>query len=310
VFRNSSQSCRIYPLVGGLGYGKIRISVVFRSVTCKLPRELIGWDVGTLTVEPTIRSENLPEEICGASRITPTTNIQGKGKLNRDDTEKGVWSGDNEIKLPIKQRYSSHLMLSFRKNKTGADTTIAFAVLWLREIPDDEDKEVELAVWDNDGSNIKRAEQNYDESYGEQLGTIKVKLRYWSGLIGFKRKVAKRDNHMMDVMAILQCASEGKELRDDVTSDYSDESNDDSSDEEEKKKLSEDGNRNMIDDIKEYKQNHKELHRHHRGLMQWKGIRGLNWVKDEVKGSAGNTFQRITGRDTHDHKKMNVETEV
>jgi len=268
---------------------------------------LLGWDVGTLAMEPEIIGSDLPDEICQAGRISMTTREGRKSKLPASKDGRGAWKRDGPIHLAIKQRYSSRILFSFRKNRVGADSTIAFSVLWLKDIPDDEDCELELPVWDNDGRNITRAEQNADEEYGHKLGTIKIKFRYWSGLSGYHKKLAKSDDHMAAVMEILDCASEGKELRDDVTSDYdgsSSSSSESSSDEE----LAESSKRGVVEDLKEYKNNRKGLHRHHRGLMQWKTIRGITWAKDQVKDTAKDTVQKATGR--NEQKKNRIETEV
>jgi Ca2+-dependent lipid-binding protein len=47
VLQTSSQVTRWYPLDGGIGFGRIRISLLFRSVETRLPPQQLGWDVGT-----------------------------------------------------------------------------------------------------------------------------------------------------------------------------------------------------------------------------------------------------------------------
>ncbi|EPS38137.1 hypothetical protein H072_8155 [Dactylellina haptotyla CBS 200.50] len=312
VFKEKSQVCDNYPLVGGLGYGRVRISMVWRSLSCKLPKQMLGWDVGTLVVEPKITgSDDLPEEVRGCSRISMRTNFGKKGKIpaSKDGSGKGAWEQQKQVNLPIKQRYSSNVLFEFRKNKIGTDSTVAFAVVWLQDITDDEDCEVELPVWENDGENLVRAEQNFDEEYGKKLGTIKVNMKFWPGLSGYHLSLAKKDEQMKGVMDILDSATEGKELRDEVSGDGDDsssESDSSSSDEE----LEESGNRGVVEDFKEYKKNRKELHRHHRGLMQWKAIRGMNWAKDQVKDTTKGVVQKITTRDSHQQEKNRIETEV
>ena len=47
ILATSSQVTKWYPLDGGIGFGRIRISVLFRSVETRLPPNMLGWDVGT-----------------------------------------------------------------------------------------------------------------------------------------------------------------------------------------------------------------------------------------------------------------------
>ncbi|KAF3912740.1 hypothetical protein ABW20_dc0100349 [Dactylellina cionopaga] len=315
VFKDKSQVCESYPIVGGTGFGRVRISMVWRSVDCKLPKQLLGWEVGTLVVEPEIRaSDDLPAEICGCARVSISTSHGRKSKIPaaKGEGDRGVWKQEKQVHLPIKQRYSSNVLFRFRKNRVGADVTTAFAVLWLKDISDDEDCELELPVWDNDGENIVRAEQNIEEEYGQRVGSVRIKVKLWSGLAGYHHKMAKKDEQMKAVMEILECASEGKELRDEVYGDYdgssssSSSGSDSSSDEE----LQENSERGVVEDLKEYKKNRKELHRHHRGLMQWKAIRGIDWAKDQVKDATKEVVHKVTARDSHEQEKNQIETEV
>jgi Ca2+-dependent lipid-binding protein len=47
ILQTSSQATRWYPLDGGIGFGRIRISLLFRSVETRLPPNMLGWEVGT-----------------------------------------------------------------------------------------------------------------------------------------------------------------------------------------------------------------------------------------------------------------------
>src|SRR5207248_136122 len=47
VLKTSSQVTRWYPIGGGIGHGRVRLSLLFRSVETRLPNNLLGWDVGT-----------------------------------------------------------------------------------------------------------------------------------------------------------------------------------------------------------------------------------------------------------------------
>ena len=64
VFQDRAQINGFYPITGGIGHGRIRISMVWRSVQLQAPRELLGWDVGTLEVKPTITAVDSAADAC------------------------------------------------------------------------------------------------------------------------------------------------------------------------------------------------------------------------------------------------------
>lgn len=48
---------------------------------------------------------------------------------------------------------------------------------------------------------------------------------------------------------------------------------------------------NPLAQYKSYKENEKALHRKHRGLMQWKPMRNMQFAKDETKYAVRRTFK-------------------
>ena len=56
----------------------------------------------------------------------------------------------------------------------------------------------------------------------------------------------------------------------------------------------------------EWRDNERELHRDHRGMMQFKPVRSVAWMKDYVEGGAHAAKERFSMRT----RKPDVETEV
>jgi len=55
IFKERSQINGFYPLMGGVGFGRIRLSMVWRSVQLQAPPNELGWNYGTLVnIIPTI----------------------------------------------------------------------------------------------------------------------------------------------------------------------------------------------------------------------------------------------------------------
>ncbi|KAF2740363.1 hypothetical protein EJ04DRAFT_197132 [Polyplosphaeria fusca] len=299
IFEKRSQVNANFPLAGGVGYGRARISMVFRSVQLQAPRAMLGWDYGTLDVNPVVKAVNVPKELENLRMKIRTNLSRGKlhsgaedGDLNQQDGHI-VWKSkkDTPLRLAVRKRYTSAMIVEFRKDQTLSDHTPAFCVLWLKDIPDNAEQTVRLSVWKGD---LARAENNTISEPGEKVGEIELTLTFWSGLSGYHGGVAKKDRHVRDVTEVLDTAhnnveadwGDSPDAEREPDSDTSSSSDDDASDflpsflsRKTDSSLDNDGKRGTVDQIKEYKQHSKQLHRKNRGLMQWKGPRTVAWMK-------------------------------
>ncbi|EME89400.1 uncharacterized protein MYCFIDRAFT_206340 [Pseudocercospora fijiensis CIRAD86] len=166
ILETSSQVTRWYPLDGGIGFGRIRISLLFRSVETRLPPRQLGWDVGTFM----FTSQNIKAPgYTHHARIKMRTG-GSSGKISRSvchQLEEGqtgyYWDltkADPEgkpIRLPVKYRYRSPVVFEMHiANKRKAD---GYAVLWLHELVDNEDQEVDIPIYQTAAP--ARLTQNY-----------------------------------------------------------------------------------------------------------------------------------------------------
>ncbi|KAF1980890.1 hypothetical protein K402DRAFT_343531 [Aulographum hederae CBS 113979] len=306
VFATRAQSNDFYPLAGGVGFGRVRISMVFRSVQLQVPRNMLGWDIGTLEVHPEIRTIDLPKDIWNLRLKLRTSLAYGKYHPGEDG-----WKAKRgrAVNLAFRRRYSSPLVLEFYHSSL-IDKTSAFAVLWLKDISDDEEQTITLPVWKGD---LKRAEACCLDEYGEKQGSVELKLKVWPGLSQFHSSLAKHDSNIKDVMEVLDTTNDSSEAKEATSgaegggSSSSSSSSDSSSDNEEDSELQHDGHRGPIDQIKEYNANKKQLHRRERGYMQWKVPRTLHWVKgkaERAEKKATSLFKH------HESGGGGIETEV
>lgn len=180
IFKERSQVMGTWPLAGGIGHGKIRLSMVWRSVQLQAPENLIGWDYGTIEVQPQVSCSDLPQELTSC-KIKFRTDISS-GKFYPAKGKSGEWQPkqDKSLKLGVTQRYVSCLQIAFKDKGVLGDDVAAFCVLWLRNIPDEEEQELELPVWKG---NYKRAIANSLEESEEKVGTLRLKLNFWAGLV-------------------------------------------------------------------------------------------------------------------------------
>jgi len=299
VFSQRSQVSGFYPLVGGVGFGRVRLSMVWRSVQLQAPAKDLGWGFGTLEVHPGVGVVDLPSEL-QQMKIRFHTDL-GKGKMY-PRKEDGGWDTrkGKSLKLAVQKRYASCVAVQFRHHGLMRDKTDAFAVLWLRDIPDEQEQEVTLTVWRGD---FKRAIACCLDECGERLGSIKVKVSFWSGLGEAHSHWATRDVQMRDVVQVLEVARDNHEshqaakqagvVEEDDDDDDDDDDEDSSGDEDDNRPRPDQGRstegaesndanadepdndhrsskQNVLQSAKEHKKHMKSEHRRHRGLMQWR----------------------------------------
>lgn len=182
VFKERSQVMRFYPLSGGIGRGRIRLSMVWRSVRLQAPRNLLGWQYGTMNVEPRAHAMDCPDAL-SSCKLKIKTDIS-VGKLYPKSDGKRVWGAkkDQSLHLAVKKRYSSCMSIEFRDKKLLGDRVSAFCILWLKDIPDEEEQELALPIWKGD---FDRASANCLAFYGEKIGTLKLTVTFWAGMVSW-----------------------------------------------------------------------------------------------------------------------------
>lgn len=167
--------------------------------------ELLGWEYGTLRITSDIKPKDLPDHYKKLGLKLRTSVQSEEMGLLRDG-----WSGHQgqPVELAVRQRYCSSLIVEFHESHHPIHNHIpAFAILWLKEIPDDEEKTVTLPVWNGD---LKRAEANCDRENGERLGRIEVRVRFRPGVSDLHKKLAFKDRGLADVMEVLDIAIDNK----------------------------------------------------------------------------------------------------
>ncbi|KAH9227802.1 hypothetical protein K456DRAFT_1876130 [Colletotrichum gloeosporioides 23] len=194
IMQTGSEATRWYPLDGGIGYGRIRISLLFRSVELRLPPPQLGWEVGTF--EFTSNSMNATNYGHLKTKIRIRTggssvSVKRDTCQKLEETEGYSWdiSGENnheKIRLPVRYRYRSPVFFEFYPpGKRHAD---AYASLWLQSLPDQEEQDFDIPIWKCDRG--LRLSQNYitEDNYKdipdieiEEIGRLKFRGRFSTG---------------------------------------------------------------------------------------------------------------------------------
>lgn len=228
LFRKNKTSrvSSFYPLAGGIGYGRLRVSIVFRSVQMHVQPQNLGWDLGVLEVAPEISAtEGLSKDIA-SHRIRLRTNVSSgrMRSMKLQDREQGKephtaakWSSTRHqpLLLGVRKRHASNLMLEFHKSTSGllpkSSKVLAFSTAWLKDIIDEEWNELTLPVYTNDNGLQARASANVlpEEELKEfKCGELRVKIRFWRGLGKPHAKLAKKNRDIADVMDVKDAARE------------------------------------------------------------------------------------------------------
>ena len=198
ILETSSQVTRWYPLDGGIGFGRVRISLLFRSIETRLPPNMLGWDIGTfeflsdrvLATGPAVKSNTKLKLRTGGSigaipRRQCHKTSEGDG-VYWDLTAK---EGKHNVRLPVKYRYRSPVVFEFHvPGKRGAT---AYAQMWLQHLTDNEPVDVNIPIWIT--KNPNRLTQNYvternwkaKEVTGledlEEVGRLQFRCRFKAG---------------------------------------------------------------------------------------------------------------------------------
>ncbi|CAI7645598.1 unnamed protein product [Penicillium glandicola] len=150
ILQTSSQVTRWYPLDGGIGFGRIRISLLFRHVETKLPPPMLGWDVGTFE----FIGQNITAKSYGRHTKIKLRTGGSVGKVTRHKCHlqgsDAVFDTSDEtfrdsLRMPVKHRYRSPIVFEFHSQ--GKRSAAAYSVLWLQHLVDNEGTDIDLPIW-------------------------------------------------------------------------------------------------------------------------------------------------------------------
>ncbi|QRW25571.1 C2 domain-containing protein [Rhizoctonia solani] len=192
LLKDASEVTRMFSLQEGIGFGRMNMSILFKGVDAKLPRNMLGWDTGTV-------------ELLSDITITPEPNANGRipSKPTRlrvsttDSTEviapksatlsDGVVSYNIEkLRLPVYSRYASSCVFEFGGGGIMGGAPDALAVLWLKDLVDEEETDVRIPVVI--GKDLRQLRQNVLNEQTKKtheyeiVGWLTVRMRLDEGL--------------------------------------------------------------------------------------------------------------------------------
>jgi len=162
----------MYPLERGIGYGNIRLSLLFRPIEAKLSPNLLGFDIGTLHVHSMRVVDVAPDmkdalSSCKLKIGTPSSDVKiSSGEVEGQEDETVEWEPDQPLLLPLERRYSSAMVVKFIPTGITTTSTKGIAVLWLRDLIDNDEHTIRIGIWGT--KNSERIEQNYMSRDGHE----------------------------------------------------------------------------------------------------------------------------------------------
>ncbi|KAI9591143.1 hypothetical protein BDF19DRAFT_456109 [Syncephalis fuscata] len=162
---------RWFRLMGGVGYGKIRISIVFHPIEITIPKHISGYNVGTLHVSDICATDlsGLAEGMPVYCRLSLSSDDNSEtfdtetAKLTTKDVSplpvpattveslastlltEASWP-NIEATLPVNARYTTALIIQLRQRKLRREV-VAFGVVWLKDLIDDEMVSADIPIF-------------------------------------------------------------------------------------------------------------------------------------------------------------------
>lgn len=298
VFANSSLVTEFYPLAGGLGYGRVRVSLLFRSVEMKLMPKELGWEIGTIHLNRLlVRSvHNLRMKL----RLRTISSKYQVDVTSATGTEDGgvEYNFDEAIQLPVRRRFSSALIVEFYTSRKP----VAVAIIWLIQIYDHDNAVIEVPIyW---AEHYEKLTQNFIVSKDvaaslgmESIGSLHAFLYFQTGLGLSHSKFASTNSDIRQVQQAWRATvnSGVREHGGDFVR---------ASD----AKHGSDQTRSTSKSSMDNDQFEKEaMKMRNRGTRSLKAVRQMEWVRDGAK-LAGHNFKRSLELKKTDEPR--IETEV
>ncbi|KAG6910750.1 hypothetical protein DXG01_008282 [Tephrocybe rancida] len=186
-----------FPLVGSIGYGCMRLSLTFRSDERAAAAPLASHRVRRRHSRHPFPRQRLAQPAAGPRRMSPNIPHATREGENDGTPQGRVASSESGAEL---KPYASCLIVEFRKHKhkmgLGSDRTPAFALLWLKDLPDKREVEMPLGVHKNLEGAPAMTAANCTGDGMEKVGEITIKLRLWPELSGYRQGAVDKDVHL------------------------------------------------------------------------------------------------------------------
>jgi Ca2+-dependent lipid-binding protein len=217
IFNKASSIVKFYDLKGGAGTGRIRISMIFRSMRMKLEESLLGFDIGSFVFLSPITCTGDMSTSKLRLRSSATSRLLKSGSKTDAGAE---WTLDekNSI-LPVHYRYMSAIVFEFvgsgLTEKIGGPLgkNKHYAVLWLFRLIDNKEDHFTLPIYSTNNPN--RLTQNVVDKPDDtmeltKVGEVKFRGKFKAGLDEAHGEFQKDHDHWSTYQSWLAARKSGK----------------------------------------------------------------------------------------------------
>jgi len=182
----------------------------------KLPKPLLGWDIGTFEfLSDSIFAEGVDNSEFNSMKLKfraggSTAKIP---RSKENSTEKGVEWPSIGLRLPVRYRYMSPVVIEFQSRGVRSKPD-AYAIVWLPTIIDNETVDFTLPIYRSD--NTQQLTQNFIEHPEgeerikiERLGSLKFRGRFKAGLDEDHSKFLSDNDHRETLETFEACVAAG-----------------------------------------------------------------------------------------------------
>jgi hypothetical protein len=188
MFFNNS----IIEFGNNVNFSRMNVSVLFKAVDAKLPRNMLGWDTGTvellsdITVTPEPHSSGKFPSRPTKLHVSTTDSTEVISPKSASLSNDALSYNIEKLRLPVYSRYASSCVFEFGGGGIMGAAPDALAVLWLKDLVDDEEMDVRVPVVV--GKDLRQLRQNAlteqtkkTHDY-EIVGWLTVRIKLDSGL--------------------------------------------------------------------------------------------------------------------------------
>lgn len=220
IFHESSSIVKFYDLKGGAGSGRLRVSMIFRSMKMKLEESLLGYSVGSFIFTSPIS--------CTGSMNTLSLRLKTSGsqrmvKSGGSKSENGGHSWElvkPQDVLPVHFRYLSPVVLEFvgsgiteKLSSTPLGKSKHYAVLWLYKLIDNKESTFTLPIYKTNNPN--RFTQNVvsepdDTMTLEKVGEVTFRGKFKAGIDETHGDFLRDHNHWSTYQSWLAAKKSGE----------------------------------------------------------------------------------------------------
>ncbi|KIR34026.1 C2 domain-containing protein [Cryptococcus deuterogattii MMRL2647] len=205
ILKETSQITRWFPLTAGLGWGRIRLSLLWKSLEMSIPRGISGYEVGTVQIKNLVftsaddrnddlrviirtDSDTLKVRLVGGENGNSSTVPTGSPSSSRFSTppsssEQYTFPASTHPVLAIMYRHSCSIHMSIQSSKAkrrvlGKRKLLGVGVIRLNDVPDGQGSR-RVGVWEGVKGESNDWDQGFegmadtplDEDSGEMLST-------------------------------------------------------------------------------------------------------------------------------------------